>query len=208
MRNESMSNRIRSLVVLTALLCLFSATIFAQKRKAKPVKKPVATPLADTLQPQGTYFCTAYFHGNGLKYPQSSDFSGTDLNVLMQRIDKASNGADVVIDNLRFITPAGKTTFIAKIPYQFNRTKDTTKFVSQAVQTVNKLKAYDFVSGTVYFSGEGFRSVESVNANDKAQLRRYYERSRPGTIITLDNCVYRNANGSLSSPLNQSFKLE
>lgn len=203
-----MSNSIKSLVVLTALISLFSTATFAQKGKAKPVKKPAATQSADTLKPQGRYMGTAYFHGNGLKYVRSLDFSGTDLNLLMVKIDSASNGAYVIIDDLRFITPTGKTTYITKIPYQFNRAKDTAKFISQAVQTVNKLKAYDFVSGTVYFSGEGFRRAESANANDKAQLHRYYNWSGPGTTITFDNCVYRNANGSLAGPFNQSIKLE
>lgn len=203
-----MSSNIKPFVVLTASLFLLSAITFAQKGKPKPVKKTAATRSADTLKPQGRYMGTAYFHGNGLKYVRSLDFSGTDLNLLMVRIDSASKGANVTIDNLRFITPTGKTMPIKKIPYQFNRAKDTAKFVSQAVQTVNKLKAYDFVSGTVYFSGEGFRRAESANANDKAQLHRYYNWSGPGTTITFDNCVYRNANGSLSGPLNQSIKLE
>lgn len=203
-----MSNCIKPFVVLTASLFLLSATTFAQKGKAKPVKKPVATQSADSLKPQGIYSGTVYFHGNGLKYVRSLDFSGTDLNLLMVRIDSASKGANVTIDNLRFIALSGKTTYITKIPYQFNRTKDTVTFISPAVQTVKKLMAYDFVSGTVYFSGEGFRTVESANANDKSQLNRYYDWSRPGTTITLDNCVYRNANGSLSGPLNQSIKLE
>jgi hypothetical protein len=203
-----MSNNIKPLVVLTGLVSLFSVVTFAQKGKAKPVKKTVATQSADTLKPQGIYSGTAYFHGNGLKHVRSLDFSGTDLNLLMVRIDSASNGANVTIDNLRFITPTGKTTPIKKIPYQFNRAKDTAKFVSQAVQTVNKLKAYDFVSGTIYFTGFGYREVVLVNASDRKTLYQYYNRSGPGTTIILDNCVYRNANGSLSGPLNQSIKLE
>lgn len=88
------------------------------------------------------------------------------------------------------------------------KSKDTVKFKSQAVQQIDELKATYFVSGTIYFEGFGHPNVSSAKASDTATLYKYYDRSGPGTKIYLDNCVYKNANGGLSIPINKAVKLK
>jgi hypothetical protein len=197
-----------SSITLTALSLLFIGTTFAQSKKAKKANEPITTKQADTAKVKGFYSVRVYYSGNGLKYVKVSDYFGSDLNLLMKQIDSASNGAIVTIDDLRFIASNGQTTWIKEIPYSFNKSKDTIKFNSQAFQKVDNLKSYNFVSGTIYFSGFGYPNISSTKASDSATLHKNYDRSGPGTTITLDNCVYKNANGSLSSPLNKSMKLE
>ncbi|GAB2842824.1 hypothetical protein GCM10027043_52570 [Ferruginibacter profundus] len=126
----------------------------------------------------------------------------------MKNIDSASNGAVVTFDYLTFYDGNGVATKIEKIPYNFNRGQDTVKLKSKAVQEVDKLRELNFVSGTIYFAGFGFNNVASVKAQDKATLNKYYDRSGPGTTITIDKCIYKNADGKLSSPLSKSLKLE
>ena len=193
---------------LTVFTLSFSKTTFAQTKKVKTANKPTPTQKTDTIKSTGFYVCKAYFSGNGLTFVIVSDYSGRDLNLLMKNIDVASNGAIVTIDDLRFISADGKSTLIKEIPYNFNKPKDTVKFKSQAVLQVDELKSYNFVSGKIYFAGFGHTNVSSAKASDTANLYKYYDRSGPSTTITLDNCVYKNANGSLSSPLNKSVKLE
>ena len=193
---------------LTGLILLFSEATLAQTKKVKTANKPATTQKADTIKSAGFYVCKAYFSGNGLPFVKVSDYSGRDLKLLMKNIDIASNGAIVTIDDLRFISADGKSTMIKEIPYTFNRSKDTIKFKSQAVLQVDELKSYSFVSGTIYFAGFGHPNVSSAKASDTATLYKFYDRSGPGTTITLDNCIYKNANGSLSSPLSKSVKLE
>ena len=200
--------KILPFISLTVLALSFSETTLAQNGKIKPVNKPTQSKQADTIKPTGFYACKAYFSGNGLPYVKVSDYFGADINLLMTQIDSASNGAIVTIDDLRFVSSDGKTKMIKEIPYNFNKLKDAPKFKSQAVLQVEELKSYNFVSGTVYFAGFGHPNVSSAKASDTAKLNKYYAVSGPGTTITLDNCVYKNANGSLSNPVSKSIKLE
>ena len=195
-------------IILTVLSLFFSGTTLAQIKKINRANKPSTSQQVDTVKPKGIYSAKVYFFGNGLNYVKVRAYFGSDLNLLMKQIDSASNGAIVTIDDLRFISSDGKTTMIKEIPYNFNKSKDTVKFKSQAVQQVDELKSYNFVSGTIYFAGFGHPNVTSAKASYTAKVYKYYDRSGPGTTITLDNCVYKNANGSLSSPLSKSIKLE
>ena len=190
----------------TATVFLFvSGHSFSQTDK---VTKAKSARQSDTLKTSGIYKAQVYFSGNGLPYVKSYISHGSDLNLLMKNIDSASNGAVVTFDYLTLYDGNGVATKIEKIPYNFNKGQDTLKFKSKAVQEVDKLKELDFVSGTIYFAGFGFNNVTSVKAQDKATLYQYYDRSGPGTTITVDNCIYKNADGQLSSPLSKSLKLE
>jgi hypothetical protein len=80
--------------------------------------------------------------------------------------------------------------------------------VSKARQEIDSLKKLNFISGTIYFSGDGFTNVASAKVVDKARMGIYFGRSVPGTTITFENCIYKNPNGSLSQPLNTSVKLD
>jgi len=201
------------LIVFTILSLLISGLTFSQIKMNKKSIKPIYKVQVDTTKAAGFYSAQVYFQGNGLPNVKVYNCSGSDLNLLMKNIDSASNGADVIFDHLHFISTKSATIPVKEIPveeipYNFNRQKDKVQFKSQPVQVVEKLKALNFVSGTIYFVGFGFTNVSSTKASDTTTLYKYYNRSGPGTTITLDNCIYKNANGSLSSPLSKSVKLE
>jgi len=197
-----------SLFCLTGLTLLFSEITKAQSKKVSTANKPTTNLEIDSARATGFYACKAYFSGNGLPYVKVSDYLGPDINLLMKLIDSASNGAIVTIDDLRFITSNGKTTMIKQIPYNFNRPKDKVNIKIQSAQQIQELKSYNFVSGIIYFAGFGHPNVSIAKASDTATLNKYYAISGPDTTITLDNCVYKNVNGSLSSPLSKSIKLQ
>lgn len=195
------------LTILTTLLLLISGLTFAQTKRSKKTIKPISEKQVDTTKTSGFYSAQVYFQGNGLPYPKVFTCYGSDLNLLMKNIDSASNGAEVIFDHLNFINSKGATIPVKEIPYNFNRQKHKVQFKSKAVQQADELRSYKFISGTIYFSGFGHTNVSSAKASDTATLNKYYERSGPGTTITLDNCVYKNANGSLST-ISKSEKLE
>lgn len=85
---------------------------------------------------------------------------------------------------------------------------DGSKLVSPAVREINQLKTYIFVSGNIYFSGEGFTNVIVVPAKETIELYKLYDRSGPGTSITLDGCIYKQADGNLSAPMSKTIQLK
>jgi len=194
-------------IFLTLVFLLITGLTFSQTKKIKKIVKPISKAQVDTTKPSGFYSAQVYFQGNGLPYPKVFTCYVSDLNLLMKNIDSASNGADVIFDHLNFINANGTTTPVKEIPYNFNRQKDKVQFKSKAVQQTDELKSYKFISGTIYFSGFGHPNVSSAKASDTTTLNKYYARSGSGTTITLDNCVYKNANGSVSS-ISKSVKLE
>jgi hypothetical protein len=194
-------------IVLTTLFLLVTGLTFSQTKKSKKTVKPISKVQGDTTKPSGFYSAQVYFQGNGLPYPKVFTCYGADLNLLMKNIDSASNGADVIFDHLNFITAKGATIPVKEIPYNFNRQKDKVQFKSKAVQQADELRSYKFISGTIYFSGFGHPNVSTAKASDTATLNKYYAISGPGTTITLDNCVYKNTNGSLVT-ISKSVKLE
>jgi len=194
-------------IVLTLFFLLITSLIFSQTKKSKKVVKPISKAQVDTIKPSGFYSAQVYFSGNGLPYVKWYICQGSDLNLLMKNIDSASNGAIVTFEYLKFINSKGETKLINEIPYNFNKTNDAVKLKSKAVQQADELRAYKFISGTIYFSGFGHPNVSSAKASDTATLNKYYAISGPGTTITLDNCVYKNTNGSLAT-ISKSVKLE
>ena len=163
---------------------------------------------SDTLPTYSFYSATAYFSGNGQPYVTTQTFINSDLVAMCRAIDSASKGAVVTIDNLRYFDKDGKIRPVKEVPYQFNKQLTPSPIKSQAAQEVEKLKALNFISGTIYFSGAGFQNVTTVNSRDTSLLFKYCGWSMPGTIITLDNCIYKNQDGSLSKSLTKAIKLE
>jgi hypothetical protein len=193
-----------------ALLILFTTASFGQKSNQPKIKTKAhfSKPKADTTKEHIRYTALVYFSGNGLSQVKAATFYSSDLSNLMKMIDSTSNGAIVSFDYLKSINEVGKTKTISKIPYNFNKSNDSARYESKAVKEVKKLMALDFVSGTIYFSGENFVNVILTKPKGVNSLKTYYDRCGPGSIITLDNCVYKKFDGTLSKPITQSLKLE
>lgn len=193
---------------LPAFLLLLSLSIFSQTTKTGKINKSVPQTQKDTTKEAGTYTALVYISDDGRQNVRSITCFSADLNELMKMIDSASKGSVVIFDYLKFVSSKGVTTEIKEIPYNFKRLGNKGLIKSQAALEVEKLQSLKFISGTIYFSGFGFTNVLSAKASDSSTLYRYYARSGPGTTITLDNCILKNVNGSLSTPVSKSVKLQ
>ena len=159
-----------------------------------------------TTTVRGDYNVTVIFHRNkqaivvlvGIydSLPRLSDFSeaarkyGNDVVATFHRITYRKPGTNKQIE-------------LDVTPYN----QQDTDPKSNVRQEIDNLRILNFISGTIYFSGAGFTSVTFANVTEKERLETYYRKSIPGTILTLENCIYKNSNGNLSQPLNRSIKL-
>jgi hypothetical protein len=202
--------KIISVFTFVILFSVIPTSSFSQKTKGSRLKvaNNDSKIIPDSSKSYSFYSADAYFSANGLPNTKVGKFFGHNLIDLMKLIDSSSNGAIVTLDNVRFINAKGESKSVTEIPYKFNKNQCTDTYVSKAVQEVRKLLALDFVSGTIYFSGTNFINVISATPKGINSLKSYYDRCGPGSIITLDNCIYKNFNGTFSKPISKSLKLE
>ncbi len=194
-------------IFLQIIFLLTPFIIFSQTKQGKTATKSISKENNDSTKTSRLYTAQVYFSGNGLQHVKMATFTNSSLNELMVNIDSASKGAFVTFEYLKSIDSEGVKN-IKEIPYNFKAIKDTITTKSKAVQEVEKLKENIFSNGTIYFAGFGFPNVISVKASETKTLYYYYSRSGPGTTIAYENCIYKNANGSLSKPLNKTITLE
>jgi hypothetical protein len=200
-------SKITPTLCFVALLILSTPLCFSQKDKQYKTKRLITKPTNDSAKRHPFYNAMVYFSGNGLSQVKVATFYGTDLPGLMKMIDSESNGAIVTFDYLKCINDRGEVRLITEIPYNFTKSKDTAKYESNALKEVKKLMSLDFVSGTIYFSGANFANTISTTPKGINSLKPYYDRCGPGSIITLDNCIYKNADGTISNSIIKSIKL-
>jgi hypothetical protein len=78
---------------------------------------------------------------------------------------------------------------------------------SAAFKETYRLMRLNFVSGTMYFSGDGFTNVVTVDLKT-ASPRNCFSRCIPGSIITIEHAIYKNPDGTLSKPITEIIKEE
>lgn len=154
------------------------------------------------------YLVRAYLTGEGVSSAMTMDAAGKDLLSLLQNLQKKQPSATLIIESVKYVAKDGTVSVVKDLPYPFNENIDSSNLVSKAVREINQLKIYSFVSGNIYFSGEGFANVMAVPATETKKLYQLYDRSGPGTSISLDGCVYKQADGSLSAPMNKTIQLK
>ena len=77
-------------------------------------------------------------------------------------------------------------------------TKDKTDTVSKEykLELFNYLSIFNCLSGTIYFSGNGFYSTVAIQYRGKAiELNPYFERCVSGSKFTIDNCSFERDGG-------------
>jgi hypothetical protein len=88
-----------------------------------------------------------------------------------------------------------------------NNKNDLPASKEKATQNITDSTKVVYISGTIYFSGDGFPNAIRVDAKDSIRVNDFVSRCKPGSIITFDNCIYRTSDGKLSKPVNKSIKL-
>lgn len=135
----------RSLIVGILFLAIFISTSFAQTQVKNNSTNTALHPLREH------YIVKAYLHGGGLQNAMSIESSGKDLLRLLENIKDKQPLATLTIESVKYVAKDGTVSFVKDLPHPFNENIDSTKFVSAAVQQINQLKTYSFVSANIYF---------------------------------------------------------
>ena len=126
-------------------------------------------------------------------------------------IQKCIAGSSVSFDNIKLIDKKNAELSIEGKTYVFysSSSGNNSSIVrSAAYKEFIELSKLNFISGTVYFSGENFANVVIVYINSTTSLKNLMDRCGPGSIIAFENCIYKNADGTLSKAITKMIKLE
>ena len=128
-------------------------------------------------------------------------------------INKCMAGSVVTFDSIKLTDKKNAEIKINPKSYLFYPGKSNKDKVDSNVFSANnkelfKLMKKDFISGVIYFSGENFSNVITVHTYEKEQLKLLYARVAPGSIVTFNNCIYKNIDGTTSELINKSLKMD
>ena len=76
------------------------------------------------------------------------------------------------------------------VDFVSNNKKIDTLSSNDAVSFLNYIKVMNCLSGTIYFSGNGFSHVMSVHCRNNITLLKCLERCVPGSKLTLEKCAF------------------
>jgi len=140
-----------------------------------------------------------YFAGNGFPVIYYHTLSKPSLKELDSLIAKCQLGATITFDNVKVADKNGKEYAIQGSSYKVSTDEEAIKALDNTLTEFRRLINLDFVSGTIYFSGT-FINVQRAFGKDINTLKyTYSQMCYPGSIITFENCVYKNEKGMLVS---------
>jgi hypothetical protein len=119
-------------------------------------------------------------------------------------------GSVVTFDNVKFTDAKGAEISVESKSYMFygGEYVTNTAYLSKVNGEIFELIKKDFISGTIYFSGENFPNVITTHSKDIETKKSLFARCGPGSVISFDNCVYKNTDGTSSKPVSKSLKME
>lgn len=140
-----------------------------------------------------------------------ANYMGEDLKKIFDRIITEHPKSSLCIDGLAYHHKTDSLISIGNEISFFNLLKcKSFQKDSLSIQMAELLyySVKTFLSGTIYFSGENFPNVIVATKKDFPSLQNYFGRCAPGSIITFENCIYKNPDGTLSKPLTKTIKLD
>lgn len=106
-----------------------------------------------------------------------------------------------------FIKDENHKSFAVQLSYLFNSMADR-NIISSSPKYLEwvKLREFNYITGTIYFSGNYFRNVVAfrIQKDKSEELKKLFDRCAIGTVITFENTSYRNDQGILVTR-NDSF---
>ncbi|MGF2413183.1 hypothetical protein [Ferruginibacter sp.] len=152
---------------------------------------------------------TIYFSGANFPDVVSATLIGPSLSSIKSLIDRCTVGSVVSFDNVKVNGPDGERTIDGKSYVFYSGNYDSIKVPLSLVNAeINDLIKMKYVSGTIYFSGSNFTNVNTVKASDPESIKSLYMRCGPGSIISFDNCIYKDSANKLSNPVFKSLKMK
>ncbi len=140
-----------------------------------------------------------------------ASLSGFSLAALKNVVDKCIAGTVITVERIIVQTEKRQTNYyIGKsfILYSGNDSSSSQKVIKETTKQLYELMKKEFISGKVYFSGSGFSNIITVTKKDFPSLSNLFARCAPGSVITFENCIYKEPGGTLSKPLFKSIKFE
>lgn len=216
----------RFTIYITAVLFICNGNTWSQSAKIKPVQaelsignlKGYRLPV-DSFKVQKELRIgnglrvksyTAYFSGANFQNVIVASVAGESLTLLSKQADRLIAGSVVSFDNIRAISETGEEFAVAGksfVLYTGNLVVDSAAVSSEANRELAELMKKNFISGTIYFSGNGFPNVLVVQRHEFSTLEKIFGRCVPGSIVSFENCICKNADGSLSKPVTKSIKM-
>jgi hypothetical protein len=78
----------------------------------------------------------------------------------------------------------------------FTKNKTDTVSAENKLDMFNYFSIFNCLSGTIYFSGNGFYNTVAIQYRGKAlELKPYFERCVSGSKFTIDNCSFERDGG-------------
>jgi hypothetical protein len=182
----NLNNYVRPYLILT--------TVDAIKQQ-----KNIIAPKGYTLMDATVYFSGAGFH----------NVIATNVWGMMSYIDSCRSGSFISFDDVRLknnktgqIVHAESSTYIFDIKDAHLPNKDQSTF--------HFLRNTYYFKGDIYFSGTNFPNVYIIHvaASPPSQYQSVFAKVKAGTIITFENVVYKDEDGSLSKPVSKTIKVD
>lgn len=151
-----------------------------------------------------------YIPDSAKSFPHISNYIDKDLKKMFARMIADHPGCSLVIDELCGYDKNHQRHYLENEAVLFNLQHSNKSYDSVTVQMAELLfySIKSYLSGNIYFSGTNFTNVITVTKKDFFLLPNYFGRCAPGSIITFENCIYKNPDGSLSKPLTKTIKLD
>ncbi|WP_462254958.1 hypothetical protein [Ferruginibacter sp.] len=154
---------------------------------------------------------SVYFSGANFQNVKVAFLDTSALFRLDTLFARCMPGSVVTFDNIKLINKKAEEITIAGKAYFFYGGAyvniDSSRYPGN-INEIFELSKKIFISGTIYFSGENFHNVLTVHTGENDLLKNLIARCSPGSIISFENCIFKNTDGTLAKPITKSIKLE
>ena len=90
--------------------------------------------------------------------------------------------------------------------FLFNKTTFDTISLRSKINFYNNLKPLNCIAGIIFFTGTGFPNTVAIQYRGSAEmLQSYFDRCTSGSKFTLEKCVFKNKDGSISKVTKSIF---
>jgi hypothetical protein len=136
-------------------------------------------------------------------------FSFNSLNSVLNSIDSTYKGHKIYLDEFTCLNNKDSYAFDSIIK-NFNQEHNGNKLKEESneAKELKKLSSFQYFSGAIYFSGQGFSTVLTIKANDRVFLEKAIARCVIGSIVTFENCYYKDVSSTKAVTINKSIKLK
>lgn len=157
------------------------------------------------------HYVTIFFSGANFQNTMAATLAGNSLSLIKNMIDRCKPGTIVSFERIIALNSKGDTVPVKEkiiTFYSGTANSDTLNKISENHSFFKSIISHQFISGTIYFSGTQFPNVIIISKKDFPSLQNHFGRCAAGSIITFENCIYKNPDGTLSKPLTKTIKLD